>query len=108
MDLNNEDRIYRQMSPVQMQAFEHLLNKANRGLIKSSKESLLKFFDKMQRNGWRDSKGRQIYNIVGYVTSSFNIYSAQQELAEEKLAEIGIRYEGNQVDPFQIEERSIN
>lgn len=100
MEQTREEMIYKKMTPVQYQAFEELLRKANVGLIKSNKESLLRFFEKMDRIGWKDSKGRHICNIVGYVTSSFNIYSRQQEYIETKLAEDGRYYEGNEVHPF--------
>lgn len=101
MEELQEQKIYSQMSSEQFLAFKELLKKANDGLIKTNKNSLLKFFDKMNKNGWKDSRGRAIQNIVGYVTSSFNIYSYQQELAEQKLIECGLYFQGNNMHPFQ-------
>ena len=94
MNIQEENRIYKQMSKQEYDAFVVLLNKANSGLINTSKESLLKYFDKMHKNGWRNGKGQSIYNIVGYVTSSFNIYTRQSLETEQKLADLGIYYEG--------------
>ena len=96
MEYLEEERIFKQMSKQESDAFFVLLKKANNGLIQTSKESLLMYFDKMHKKGWKNIKGQSIYNIVGYVTSTFNIYSNQQMYVEEKLAETGlpVRYEG--------------
>jgi len=94
MEIQEENRIYSQMSKQESEAFSVLFKKASIGLIQTSKESLLRYFDKMHKRGWKNSKGETIYNIVGYVTCSFNIYTRQANESEELLSEMGLSYEG--------------
>ena len=69
------EEFYDHLDDEQYDAFMELFNLSKRGEIRTCKESLMGYFKKMMANGWKDSRGKPIKNIVGYVTTNFSLHS---------------------------------
>ncbi len=84
-----------------------LLEKIRNRELNSSKDSLIRSFRKMYKNGWTDSKGEPIRNTVSYVIMNFVCHDKQKQAKEKALVASG--YEpGSSVVPFMNEENSRN
>ena len=69
------EEFYDHLDEKQFEAFMELFNLSKCGEIRTCKESLMNYFKKLMMNGWKDSKGRPIRNIVSYVTMNFSLHS---------------------------------
>ncbi len=73
----NDEEFYSHLSDSQYKAFCRLLKDCAKGEIHSSKESLINYFKKMIAREWKDSSGKSIKNICGYVKMNFQIKSGK-------------------------------
>lgn len=88
MEKWSEDDFYSHLSKKQYDAFIELFHRSIRGEIHSSKESLFIFFKKMMAGGWKDAQGEPIKNIVGYVTTIFNVVSEENRAGKSHREDI--------------------
>ncbi|MBQ6217174.1 MAG: replication initiator protein A [Erysipelotrichaceae bacterium] len=78
------DEFYSHLNDQQYQSFERLLKLSNKGVLHSSKESLIDYFKKLILNQWKDASGQPIRNIEGYVKMNFSFYQSQQKRKQEE------------------------
>lgn len=81
----DDDQFYAHLNDEEYDAFERLLKAANTREITSSKSSLIDYFKKMIANGWKDSYGKPIRNIEGYVRMNFSLHSDCQKERNEEI-----------------------
>ncbi len=79
------EEFYDHLNDEQYASFMELLSLSKAGVIHSSKESLVNYFKKMMINGWKDSNGNRIQNIVGYVSASFSLYEKKRKESYDQI-----------------------
>ncbi|MBR0420814.1 MAG: phage replisome organizer N-terminal domain-containing protein [Erysipelotrichaceae bacterium] len=63
--------VTRSMDAKQYAAFYTLFEKMKNGEIKTSKDNLYRYFDKLSKRGWKDNNGKPIRDLVKYVEMNF-------------------------------------
>ncbi|MBR0418189.1 MAG: phage replisome organizer N-terminal domain-containing protein [Erysipelotrichaceae bacterium] len=63
--------VTRKMNGEQYAAFYSLMEKMKRGEIKTSKDNLYRYFNKLAERDWKDSNGVPIKDLVKYVQTNF-------------------------------------
>ena len=77
------EEFYANLNDREYEAFVNMYKASMKGEIHSSRESLMEYFKKMKVKGWKDSSGKPIRNIEGYIRSNFTLYSENERKKRE-------------------------
>lgn len=104
-DLNNTDNknldstdnysFFSKLTENQLRDVNNLVKAVGTHQIKSTKESLFSYIQKLSDNNFIDSYGKPIKSLYGYIVSNFNLRSKQDEEEKEIIkakAEAGDEY----------------
>lgn len=105
MSWNDED-FYSHLNRKEYEAFVRLLEASIKGEIRSSKESLIEYFKKMKAKGWKDSYGKPIKTIEGYVRMNFDLHAENQKHKRNRRKDVIPVYDDSKNPPFDEEKYS--
>ena len=103
----DDDEFYAHLSDEEYDSFERLLKAANCREISSSKEGIINYFKKMKVKGWKDSYGKPIRSIEGYVRMNFALHSESLKNRKENLKKDIIPTYDDSINPPFDEERFL-
>jgi len=103
----DDDQFYAHLSNEEYDAFEKLLDASISREISSSKEGIIDYFKKMKVKGWKDSYGKPVRNIEGYVRMNFALHSESLKNKKENLKKDIIPTYDDSINPPFDEERFL-
>ena len=80
----NDEEFYSNLSSREYDSFLKVIDAWKKGEIHTSKESLIEYFKKRKAGGWKDSAGKPIRNIDGYIISNFTLHTENERKKRKK------------------------
>ena len=103
----DDDQFYAHLSNEEYDVFEKLLDASISREISSSKEGIIDYFKKMKVKGWKDSYGKPVRNIEGYVRMNFALHSESLKNRKENRKKDIIPTYDDSINPPFDEERFL-